>query len=104
MYQNQIFHQRIEYAFSDLLGDIGGTVELLVKISIFIFGGYLSFRSDIIIMFDLYSGSAHQKEKLKDEHHHHLNSVHPQGNTSENIKDVQHEGGSVEPCSKDDLP
>ena len=54
-----MFHQRIEYAFTDLLGDIGGTVELLVKISVFIFGGYFSFRSSIIIMKDLYSSSAY---------------------------------------------
>ena len=52
---NMIAHSRIEYGFSDLLGDIGGTAELLVKISAFLFSGYLSFNSSIEIMKDLYS-------------------------------------------------
>ena len=76
-----MFHSRVEYAFTDLLGDIGGTVELLVKISIFIFGGYFSFRSSTVIMKELYSSSAIQLDKL---------------NKSQAHQEHSHEGGSIE--------
>ena len=56
---NEVFHTRIEYDIISLLGDIGGTAEILTKITVFILGGYLSFHSSIEIIKSLYK---HDKE------------------------------------------
>ena len=55
IHPTQLKHSRTEYGLADLLGDIGGTVELLVKIVIFVFGDYLSYNASIEIMKALYS-------------------------------------------------
>lgn len=51
----QMQHTRLEYDFSDLIGEVGGTVELLTKAAAFVLGGYLSFHSSIEIMNEMYS-------------------------------------------------
>ena len=56
----QMEHLKFQYHFSGLLGDIGGSAELLTKMTSFILGGYLSFHSSIEIMKELYSHS-HQE-------------------------------------------
>jgi len=49
-----IQHQRIEYGFADLLGDIGGMAEILTKTVTFFIGGYLSFNASLTIIDSLY--------------------------------------------------
>ena len=54
---SRVEHTELQYGISDYLGDIGGIAELLIKISSFLLGGYLSFNSSIEIMKELYSHS-----------------------------------------------
>ena len=75
---NQVFHKRIEYSFSQLLGDVGGTAELLLRIICFLMGGYLSFHSNIEIMKGMYS------------HTHALKKMHTR------VKSTRFEGGNME--------
>ena len=49
-----LVHQRVEYGISDMLGDIGGILQLLVGVSALLLGGYLSFHSTIEIVKALY--------------------------------------------------
>ena len=49
-----LLHQRVEYGISDMLGDIGGVLQLLIAIVAFLLGGYLSFHSNIEIVKALY--------------------------------------------------
>jgi len=51
----QVDHERYEYDYADLLGDIGGIAEVMVKTAVFLIGGFLSFNSSIEIMKELYS-------------------------------------------------
>ena len=57
------FHSKYEYNLSDLIGDIGGIAELLVKCTSFILGGYLSFNASLEIIDSLYT-SNHEIETL----------------------------------------
>ena len=52
---SQIHHQREEYSFSDLLGDMGGICDILLSSFIFFIGGFISFNSSVEIMKVLYS-------------------------------------------------
>ena len=62
---SELHHKRTEYDFSMLLGDIGGTAELLVKLASFLIGGFLSFNSSFEIIKDLYSDDKEILEILK---------------------------------------
>lgn len=66
----ELIHTRIEYSFTDLLGDVGGVGELLCKLITLIFGGYATFNTDIEIMKELYSHytDTHKCETSKDDH------------------------------------
>ena len=59
---SQIDHERFEYDFEGLLGDIGGIAEVMSKTFVFFIGGFLSFHSSIEIMKDLYSEDAAIKD------------------------------------------
>ena len=67
-------HDRHVYALMDLLGDVGGVSEVLVKTSMLIFGGYFAFHSSIEQMKGLYSETQddhdHGHDEDEDEHIH----------------------------------
>ena len=52
---SKILHSRFEYNYANLLSDMGGIAEVMVKTSVFLIGGFLSFHSSIEIMKELYS-------------------------------------------------
>jgi len=51
----QIKHERHEYDFFTLLGDVGGCYEILLQIAMFFLGGFFSFNASIELMQELYS-------------------------------------------------
>ena len=57
-------HKRVEYGLINLLGDVGGCMELLVTAATIILGGYLSFSSSIEIVKSLHGKS--QDTEVKD--------------------------------------
>ena len=65
---SRVEHTELQYGISDYLGDIGGIAELLIKISSFLLGGYLSFNSSIEIMKELYSHSHEDYEGGESQH------------------------------------
>ena len=48
-------HEKANYNLSDLIGEIGGIAELLVKVTSLLLGGYLSFNASLEIIDSLYS-------------------------------------------------
>ena len=56
--------RKAEFNLSDLIGEIGGVAELLVKTVSFLLGGYLSFNASLEIIDSLYSCN-HEIQHLK---------------------------------------
>lgn len=54
---DELAHVRKVYEFMDFLGDVGGVIESLMRASIFLFGGYLAWNSDIETMIEMYSST-----------------------------------------------
>ena len=50
-------HGRVDYTMYNLVEDLGGISELLVKTSAFVLGGFLSFNASLVIIDDLYSAN-----------------------------------------------
>ena len=62
LHTNQVEHERVEYSFVDLLGDMGGIGEILTKTFILVFGGFLEFNSSVEMMKELYKRDPTIKE------------------------------------------
>ena len=55
MHEDLTLHTKIDYTLYNLLEDLGGISELLVKTAAFIFGGFLSFNASLIMIDSMYS-------------------------------------------------
>ena len=55
LHEDLLLHEKIDYTLYNLLEDLGGISELLVKTATFIFGSFLSFNASLVIIDKLYS-------------------------------------------------